>query len=74
MPNVHALGSGASSGSVRGTRARKAGMMVAFSARATRTAASKARLEISWPVNGSRMRLTGRGRLRDGRKPCGGRK
>ena len=39
-------------------------MIVAFSALARRTAASNARREIAWPVNGSRMRRTGRGRSR----------
>ena len=36
-----------------------AGITTAFSAFARRTAASNARREIAWPVNGSRMRRTG---------------
>ena len=47
-------------------------MMIAFSAFARRTAASNERREIASPVNGSRIRRTGRGRSRAGRRPCGG--
>ena len=47
MPSLHWPGSGESSGRFRGTRARNAGMIVAFSALASRTAASKARREIA---------------------------
>ena len=71
MPTAHAAGRGASSGRVLGTRARNAGMIVAFSALARRTAASKARREMAWPVKGSRMRRTGRGRSRAARLPRG---
>ena len=51
-----------SSGRFIGTVARKAGMITAFSALARRTAASNERREIAWPVKGSRIRRTGRGR------------
>ena len=47
-------------------------MIVAFSARASRTAASNARREIAWPVNGSRIVRTGAGRSLPGLRPCGG--
>ena len=72
MPLAHCTGSAVSSGRLIGTCARKAGMMIAFSAFARRTAASNERREIACPVNGSRMRRTGRGRLRAASRPFGG--
>jgi len=57
MPIAHAAGSGDSIGRLRGTRARKAGTIVEPSACASRIAASNARREIAWLVNGSRIRL-----------------
>ena len=48
-------------------------MIVAFSALARRTAASNARREIAWPVNGSRIRRHRRAAVAcAGRRPCGG--
>ena len=47
-------------------------MIVAPSALASRTAASNERFEIAWPVNGNRMRRTGRGFSRWASRPWGG--
>jgi hypothetical protein len=72
MPRAHCTGRAVSSGRFIGTIARKAGITTAFSALASRTAASKDRREIAWPLNGSRIVRTGRGRSRSARRPCGG--
>ena len=47
-------------------------MITAFSAFASRTAASNERREIACPVKGSRIRLTAVGAVRRERRPWGG--